>query len=71
MFSNYNRLLELQGAAYNSAGSSQEQYEKTLDSLESKLATLKNTWDEFILGIVDQDAIKMLTQNNYNVILCL
>lgn len=58
MMSDYNRTLELQNAAYNAEGASQAQYEKTLESLESKLAILKDTWDEFILGIANSDIIK-------------
>lgn len=58
MMSDYNRTLELQTAAYNSEGAAQAQYEKTLESLESKLNKLKDTWDEFILGIANNDAIK-------------
>ena len=38
MMSDYDRTMELVNAANNSAGASQAQFEKTLDSLESKLA---------------------------------
>lgn len=58
MMSDYSRTVELTNAAYNSAGSSQEQFEKTLDSLDAKLNQLKNSWDSFILGITDSDVIK-------------
>ena len=58
MMSDYNRTMELQAAAYNAEGAAQAQYEKTLESLESKLNKLKDTWDEFILGIANSDIIK-------------
>jgi hypothetical protein len=45
MMSNYGRTMELVSKANDSAGASQEQYEKTLESLDSKLAQLKNAWD--------------------------
>ena len=58
MMDNYSRTVELVDAAYNSAGAGQEQYQKTLDSLESKLNQLKNAWQEFITGILNSDLIK-------------
>ena len=51
--------MELVNAANNSAGASQEQYEKTLDSLASKLAKLKNAWDEFAMGLANNEVIKV------------
>ena len=42
MMSNYDRTMELVNAANNSAGASQRQFEKTTESLESKLNKLKN-----------------------------
>lgn len=58
MMSDYDRTMQLVNAAYDSNGAAQRQYEKTLDSLESKLARLKNAWDEFVLGITNSDLIK-------------
>ena len=58
MMSDYGRTQELVTAANNSAGASQKQYEKTLESLESKLAKLKNAWDEFSMGILQSDLVK-------------
>lgn len=58
LMSDYKRTVELVDAANNANGASQEQYGKTLDSLETKLARLKNAWDEFILGLTNSDAIK-------------
>ena len=52
------RTTELVEAANNANGASQEQYEKTLDSLQTKLARLKNAWNEFILGLANSDVIK-------------
>ena len=44
--SNYQRTMELTGYATNSAGASQKQFEKTMESLESKLNTLPLTNQE-------------------------
>lgn len=58
--------MELVNAAYDSNGSSQKQFEKTTESLESKLNELKNAWNEFAMGIANSDIIKggvdLLTQ---------
>ena len=58
MMSNYDRTMELVGAANNSAGASQEQFNKTLESLDSKLNNLKNAWDEFVMGLANNELIK-------------
>lgn len=58
MISNYSRTMELVNAANDSAGASQEQYEKTLESLETKLSKLKNAWDEFVMGLSNNEVIK-------------
>ena len=58
MMSDYDRTLELVNAAYDSAGSGQRQFEKTLDSMEAKLAELKNAWDQFVMGIANSDLLK-------------
>lgn len=58
MMSDYTRTMELVNAANNSAGASQQQFEKTLDSLESKLAKLDNAWNEFTMGLANNEAIK-------------
>ena len=55
MMSDYSRTQELVSAANNSAGASAAQFEKTMDSLESKLAKLKNAWNEFSMGILESD----------------
>lgn len=58
MMSNYDRTMELVDAANNSAGASQRQFEKTTESLESKLNKLKNAWNEFTMGIGNNQVIK-------------
>lgn len=58
MMQNYSHTMELVDAANNAAGASQQQYEKTLESLESKLARLKNAWNEFALTLANSDLIK-------------
>lgn len=58
MLSDYDRTMELVNAAYDSAGSSQRQFEKTTESLESKLNRLKNAWDSFTMGLANNTVIK-------------
>lgn len=58
MMSNYDRTMELVSAANNSAGASQEQFEKTLESLESKVNKMKNAWAEFLMGLANSSVIK-------------
>jgi hypothetical protein len=55
---NYSRTVELTDMAYNSAGSGQEQFEKTLESLEAKINKFKDEWNTFIMGIANSDLIK-------------
>ena len=52
------RLTELVGYANDSAGASAEQFNKTLDSLEASMNKLKNAWDLFLTGFVDNKIIK-------------
>lgn len=59
MMSNYDRTMELVTAATNSAGASQKQFEKTTDSLESKLNRLSNAWDAFTMGLANNELIKL------------
>lgn len=58
MMSDYDRTMELVNAANNSAGASQKQFEKTIESLESKLNKLKNAWDEFTMGLANSKLVK-------------
>ena len=48
MMQDYDRTIELVDAAYSSAGASQKQFEKTQESLESKLNRLNNAFNTFI-----------------------
>lgn len=59
MISDYSRVMDLVNAANNSAGASSEQYTKTLDSLETKLAKLKNAWNTFTMGLANNEFIKV------------
>lgn len=58
MLSDYDRLLELTTAAEGAAGASNEQYQKTLESLESKLAKLDNAWTTFTTSLLDSSIYK-------------
>lgn len=58
MMSDYDRTMELVEAANDSAGSSQKQFEKTMESLRSKLNVLANAWNEFTMGIANNQVIK-------------
>ena len=58
MMQDYGRTQELVTAANNSAGASQKQFEKTMESLSSKVEKLKNAWHEFTMGIMDSDLVK-------------
>ena len=58
MMSDYGRTQELVTAANNSAGASAEQYEKTLESFESKVQQLQNAWKSFSMGLANSDLIK-------------
>ena len=52
------RLTELVEGAQSSAGASDKQFEKTMESLTAKLNTLKNAYHEFLMGILDSNIIK-------------
>lgn len=58
MMSDYNRTVELMEYANNSAGASQEQFNKTLESLETKLNKLKNAWNAFLMNITNNVLVK-------------
>lgn len=59
MMQDYKRTTELVSAANNAAGASNEQYQKTLDSLESKLNKLKNSWNTFLMDLTNSTTIKI------------
>lgn len=58
MMSNYDRTMELVNAANSSAGASQRQFEKTTESLESKLNKLSNAWNAFTMNLANSEIIK-------------
>lgn len=58
MMQDYGRTTELVSAANNSAGASQEQFNKTMDSLESKLNQLHNAWNNFLMGLTNNEVVK-------------
>ena len=67
MMQNHERVMELVDAANNSTGASQKQFEKTLDSMSSKLNKFKNAWDQFTMGLMNNQLLKggvdILTQS--------
>ena len=58
LMADYARTQELVSAAYNSNGAAEKQFEKTQDSMQSKLARLKNAWDEFAMGLANNAVLK-------------
>lgn len=58
LMSNNERLTELVGYANNAAGASNQQYEKTLESLEAKINNLNNAMDIFWTNLANSDVIK-------------
>ena len=58
LMSDYRRTQELTTAAQNASGASMQQYEKTLESVETKVNRLKNAWNEFLMGIANDQFIR-------------
>ena len=58
LMSDYARTQELVGKAYKSNGASAKQFAKTQESLQSKLARLKNAWNEFLMGLANSTIVK-------------
>ena len=58
MMADYKRTMELVQMANTSAGASQQQFEKTLESMETKLNRLKNAWNEFTMGLANNAVLK-------------
>jgi TP901 family phage tail tape measure protein len=58
MMSDYGRTMELAAAANNSAGASQKQFDKTLESLDAKVQKLNAAWQEFTMGLANNEIIK-------------
>lgn len=57
LMENYDRLVEIQNAAMDSEDASVLQYAKTLDSLESKLNQISNSFQQFYMSIVNGPVI--------------
>ena len=58
LMQDYARTQELVGKAYNANGASARQFAKTQESLESKLNRLKNAWNEFLMGLTNNEMVK-------------
>ena len=58
MVGNYERTQELLKYANDSEGASQEQFGKTLDSLEAKLNKFHNAWNDFLMSIMNDSWTK-------------
>ena len=58
MVADNERLTELVEGAQSSAGASDKQFEKTMESLTAKLNKLKDAYHEFLMGILDSNIIK-------------
>lgn len=57
---NYDRFVEIQNAAMDSEDAGVLQYAKTLDSLESKLNQISNSFQQFYMSIINGPAIGSL-----------
>ena len=57
LMENYDRLVEIQNAAMDSEDASVLQYAKTLDSLESKLNQISNSFQQFYMSILNGPVI--------------
>lgn len=57
LLANYQRTLELVNAANNAAGASTEQFNKTIESVQSAAARLKNAWNTFLMGLANNQII--------------
>jgi len=62
------RMTQLVAEANSAAGASQGQFEKTLESLQSKLAQLKNAWDTFLMGLANDSVVKSIIDLLTNII---
>ena len=58
LLDNNKRLLELTGYAADSAGKSQEQFNKTLESFQSKTARLQNELHQFYTNLANSTIVK-------------
>ena len=58
MMEDYERTMELVETAQDSAGRSEEQFAKYADTLQQKINTLKNTWEQLRVGLMDASFFK-------------
>ena len=58
LMQDYARTQELVDKAYNAEGASARQFAKTQESLQSKLARLSNAWNEFLMGLTNNQVVK-------------
>lgn len=58
LMSNSERLTELLGEAYNSAGAGAAQFAKTQESLQSKINNLKTAWTQFTTSVLNSKLLK-------------
>ena len=58
LMSNSERLTELLGEAYNSAGAGAAQFAKTQESLQSKINNLKTAWTQFTTSVLNSKILK-------------
>lgn len=56
--SDYDRTMELIDAAYNSAGKSQQQFAKNMETIEFKTKRVKNSWETLRQSFVNSDFFK-------------
>lgn len=78
LMQSYNRMLEIQAQAYDSAGTTQEQYLKFQESIQGQLNELQVAWEKFYDSLVDEgvvsdfldfaiNAVNLLTELNESV----
>ena len=58
LMSDSKRLTELSSMAMNSAGSSQKQFDKTMESLTAKINQLSVEWERFITSLTNNEILK-------------
>lgn len=58
LMSDSKRLTELSSIAMNSAGSSQKQFDKTMESLTAKINQLSVEWERFITSLTNNEILK-------------
>lgn len=68
MMSDYDRTMELIDAAYNSAGKSQQQFAKNMETIEFKTKRLKNSWETLRQSFVNSDFFKKAADSANNLL---